>query len=295
MKILIYSFISAAILFGGLNYAWAVSEPEILSIYYPYYTAAAPVSFFNDNAMIMFYGPEEAVTLNLVIQPEPDRNLEQYTAFSREQIKNVPDFKVEKESSEVYSGVKFASAINNFKRNGLYLRSKCVWTVHNKHAYVMTFAAPERLFDKYLKTAEDIFASFKLSPLSISVPADFVPRSSIMMGFGESTSEGFRINFNIIVKPETGMSLEEFTEFSKSEASKIPGFTILKEGYETFGGAKFFSVVHKFKQNQISLKARSAWSLKDKKVYILTYTSTEKAYEKYAADIDYLCKKFIIK
>jgi hypothetical protein len=159
----------------------------------------------------------------------------------------------------------------------------------------MTYAAPDKIFDKHLKTAEAIFASLKLSPASLEIPAGFVPQNSIIMGFGESTPEEFRVNFNIIVKPEEKKTLEEFTEFSKSETSKIPDFSILKEGYETFGGVKFFSVVYKLKQSGIQLKARSVWSIANKKVYILTYTSTEGAYDKFAADIEYLCKNFIVK
>lgn len=299
MKSLIYVLILSVVLLSGLNYACAAPEqpavPEVLTVSYPHYEAKVPVSFFNNNAMVMFYGPEDAVTLNIVIQPEAERNLEQYTAFSKEQIKNLPDFKVESEGFETFNGVKFAAAMNSFKRDGISLKSKGVWTVYNKNAYIMTYAAPGNLFDKYLKTAEAIFASLKLSPLSIEVPAGFVPKNSIIMGFGESTPEEFRVNFNVIVKPEEKKTLEEFTEFSKSETSKIPDFKILEEGYKTYGGVKFFSVVYKLKQSGIQLKARSLWSIADKKVYILTYTSTEGVFEKYAADIEYMCKNFIVR
>lgn len=299
MKSLIYVFILSFVLLSGFNYACAAPQQsttqEVLTITYPHYEAKVPVSFFNDNAMVMFYGPEDAVTINIVIQPEAERNLEQYTAFSKEQIKNLPDFKVENEGFETFNGVKFATALNNFKRNGMSLKSRGVWTVHNKRAYVMTYAAPDKLFDKHLKTAEAIFASLKLSPASLEIPADFVPVNSLVMGFGESTPEEFRVNFNVIVKPEVKKTLEEFTEFSKSETSKIPDFTIFKEGYETYGGVKFFSVIYGLKQAGVKLKARSVWTIVNKKVYILTYTSTESAFEKYAADIEYLCKNFIVK
>ncbi|HPG57558.1 MAG TPA: DcrB-related protein [Candidatus Wallbacteria bacterium] len=295
MKFFIYALCFAALAVFGFGHAYASTEAEILSISYPHYEAKVPVTFFSDNAMVMFYGPEEAVTFNMVIQPEPDRNLEQYTAFSKEQIKNLPDFKVENEGFETYNGVKFATALNNFKRDAMNLKSKGVWTVFNKKAYVLTYTAPAASFEKYLKTADAAFASFKTSPLSITMPKDFVPQNSIMMGFGESTPEEFRINFNIIVKPEAEKTLEEFTEFSKKEASKIPGFTILKEGYETYGGVKYFSVIHKFKQGEVPLKARSVWTITNKKVYILTYTSTEGSFSKYEADIESLCKNFSVK
>jgi hypothetical protein len=292
---LIYLFSIAFIVLSGFNYAYATTEAEVLKINYPHYDAKVPVSFFSDNAMVMFYGPEDGVTLNMVIQPEAERNLEQYTAFSKEQIKGMPDFKVENEGFETFNGVKFASAVNNFKREGMSLKSKGVWTIFNKKAYVMTFTAPDESFEKYMKTADSIFASLKLTPLSIDMPADFIPANSLIMGFGESTPEEFRINFNIIVKPEAGKTLEEFTDFSKKEAVKIPGFTIVKEGYETYGGVKFFSVIHKFSQNNVSLKARSIWTIANKKVYIITYTATEGSFEKYAGDIESLCKTFSVK
>lgn len=293
MKSSIHIIIAIAIILLSFNYAFATGE--VLTIAYPHYEAKVPVSFFGDDAMIMFYGPGEGVTFNAVIQPEPDRNLEQYTAFSKEQIKALPDFKVEKESFETFNGVKFATAVNNFKRDGMNLKSKGVWTIFEKKAYVLTYTAPEAVFETHLKQADAIFGSFKLSPLAIEMPAEFIPENSLMMGFGESTPEEFRINFNIIVKPEANRTLEEFTEFSKAEAKKIPGFTIEKEGYETYGGVKFFSVVHKFKQNDIALKARSVWTIAKKKVYIITYTATEGAYEKFAGDIESLCRNFVVK
>jgi|GEM_PF-3517570 len=296
MKTLITSLgIASMIIMLAGGAVYATEEISAFSFDYPYYSLKAPVSFFDDNALIMIYGPEEAVSINVIVQPEPDRNLEQYTAFSREQIKNLPDFKVEKEGIETINGVKFAFAMNNFKRDGASIKSKGIWTVFNKKAFVITYTAPEASFEKYLKTVESVFASFSPEPMKLSVPEAFVPKNSLIMGFGASTPEEFRINFNVIVKPEENKTLEQFTDFSKEEAKKIPGFTILSEGNEIYGGVKYYNVVHKFKQNALGLKARSAWAVSDKKVYIITYTSTEAAFDKYSKDIDYLCKSFVIK
>ncbi len=271
----------------------ASASANDFTLNYPAYTLKVPTSFMTVDSMVMIYGPEPMTTFNLITNPETEKNLEQYTAFSKEQIKGIPDFKVEKEGFETYNGVKFASAVNKFKSEDMTLRSKGVWTIQNKKAHVMTYTAGDASFDKYLKDAEGMFAGFDIANSALKVPAGFAGENSIVMVFGETINE-FRINFNVIVKAEKEKTLEQYTAYSKEEVKKVPDFKIEKEGYETYNGVKFYSMTSKMVNNDVKLKAKSAWTIIDGKAYILTYTSTEGAFDKYLRDAESMMNNFSI-
>ena len=258
---------------------------------YPAYALKVPASFMTGDSMLMIYGPEPLVTFNLITNPELEKNLEQYTAYSREQIKGIPDFKIEKEGFETYNGVKFATAVNKFKSEDTMLRSKGAWTIQNKKAHVMTYTAGDASFDKYVKDAEAMFGGFDIANTSLKVPAGFCGENSIVMVFGETINE-FRINFNVIVKTEKDKNLEQYTAYSKEEVKKVPDFKIEKEGYETYNGVKFYSMTSKMINNDVKLKAKSSWTIIDGKAYILTYTSTEAAFDKYIKDAEAMMNNF---
>jgi len=271
--------------------AFASANEFVLN--YPAYTLKIPVSFMASDSMLMIYGPEPMTTFNLIINPELEKNLEQYTIFSKAQIKGIPDFKVEKEGYETYNGVKFATAVNKFKSEEFMLRSKGVWTIQNKKAHVMTYTAAEASFDKYIKDAESMFGGFDIANLTFKVPATFSGENSIVMVFGETINE-FRINFNVIVKAEKEKNLEQYTAYSKEEVKKVPDFKIAKEGYETYNGVKFYSMTSDMVNSGVKLKAKSSWTIVDGKVYILTYTSTEAAFDKYLKGAEAMMNNFAI-
>lgn len=293
MKLLVNVLIVVLVILWYANFSFAITNDNFF-INHSNYEFSIPMSFLGDDAVLMFYGPTDNVNFNIIIQSEPNRNLEEYTKFSKEQVQQIPDFKIEKESYETYNGNKFAVAVNSFKKDNVNFKSKGMWTIYNKKAYVLTYTATDDIFDKYLKDAENIFKSFKISPCSISIPKEFTPDNNLIMVFGETT-QNFRINFNIIVNKITQKTLEEFTEFSKAEAKKIPGFEIIKEGYETYNKVKFYTATQKLMQNNIKLMAKSIWTVNNQKAYIITYTSTENEYPKYEKEINELCKSFKIK
>jgi len=127
-----------------------------------------------------------------------------------------------------------------------------------------------------------------------SLPSSFMTEDSPVIIFGPAEGD-FRINVNFLVQKTDGKTLEEFTKLSQEQLKSFPESKVIKEGYETINGAKFYSVTATFKKETYVLKAKTAWAVTDGKAYVITYTATEQTFDKYLKDAETMFSTFAIK
>lgn len=268
------------------------SDPETFTIKHPRCELNAPKSFFGEESMIVIYGPESGVSFNIITHPESTKSLKEYAEFSKEQAR-LGGFKNVFEGEADYNNTRFAYQIYSFRDGRDELKAKCFWTLRNKSAFILTYTAPEGLFEKYLKESEALMEGFEIDPPSIKIPDSFVSKNrSLIVLSGEKTGD-FQTNINVIIEKET-KPYQEFIKDSK-EGLKNSETTFLAEGFEIFRGSRFYSAIHEFKSGDLMLKAKSTWTLQNGVAYILTYTSLKTSYEKQENNVEQIFKNFSIK
>ncbi|MEZ7891389.1 MAG: DcrB-related protein [Candidatus Wallbacteria bacterium] len=161
----IFSIMALAALLLNFAPAAYAADNQSFNFKHPLYEVKVPEGFMSEDSPVMIFGPTDGdfrVNVNILVMDEKEKNLEQYTQFSLDQMKTVPDVKVIKEGYETYNGVKFYSVVAGFKQNNIAVTTKTIWTISNAKAYVLTYTSNEKLYEKHLKDAETIFSSFAL-------------------------------------------------------------------------------------------------------------------------------------
>ena len=93
----------------------------------------------------------------------PPMDMEQYREFFlKEARKNLPDFKLIKQTDTDFAGRKACLTIYSARAYNTVMKGRVIRFIDGNLAYNLTYSASEDSFDKYLPQAEAIIGSFRL-------------------------------------------------------------------------------------------------------------------------------------
>jgi hypothetical protein len=133
----------------------------------------------------------------------------------------------------------------------------------------------------------------------IDYPADWSVRENIMgavvvfLSPRESTSDNFLENVNIIVQ-DNSMTLEEYTNISLAQLPQyVSDLEIISSERTTLGGNPAYKVVFTGVYNNSNrLEWMQVWTMKDNKVYLITYTAQPQSFSKYLPQVQHMFDSF---
>jgi serine/threonine-protein kinase len=98
-----------------------------------------------------------------------------------------------------------------------------------------------------------------------------------------SDSDLFREKLSVTVEDlTTPLSLNEYTKLAKEQIIRLnPGAKIISERETTLGARAAYSIVYSVREAPNNLQKMETWTLKDFKVYSLTYEAEADKYNKY--------------
>jgi len=113
----------------------------------------------------------------------------------------------------------------------------------------------------------------------------------------EGSSDKFSENFNIIVGDLSAqpMTLSEYTELTITEVEEaVEGFNIIGSEATVLSGNEAHKIIFTGRMPPYSLKWLQIWTIKEDKVYLLTYTAEPDEFDKYLGDIQIMIDSFEI-
>lgn len=167
----------------------------------------------------------------------------------------------------LFTGGFIASAIAlGFGIKTVFFNSSNIPLVQYKNSdYGMTIAYPESwdMQESSAKILPDVIAKF-ISPQ-------------------ESESDPFQEQISVTVEDlASALSLDEYTKSAKEQIVRLnPGAKIISEKKMTLGSRAAYNIVYSVKEAQKSLQKMETWTLKDFKVYSVTYEAEADKYSEY--------------
>ena len=104
--------------------------------------------------------------VNMIIQDLSAYNfdLDQYVSLSKNQfITGIPGSKFIKDERSKNAAYEYHTFVVEADIKNMSLKMKQIYFIKNKHAYILTFTSLKSEYDNYVKTADEILNSFKLT------------------------------------------------------------------------------------------------------------------------------------
>ncbi len=117
----------------------------------------------------------------------------------------------------------------------------------------------------------------------------------------ENPTEQFLENLNVVIEPlptdKSSISLEDYNVAGVEQLKKMfPGITVASKEESTLAGnpaiKSVYSYVTAAHGAPLHLKLEQVVTMKDSKIYILTYTATEENYDKYLPLVQEMVNSF---
>jgi hypothetical protein len=119
---------------------------------------------------------------------------------------------------------------------------------------------------------------------SIIPPEGWTEGSGLMgcfMVFTGPMEEGFTVNFNVNVQPETRPSREGMPETKRALARVLNGYVLMDEGFVTIDGREASFLSSAFDMPAGKVQNLQYFITTGKKVYVVTFTASQAVFEKY--------------
>ena len=125
-------------------------------------------------SLVAFVSPRESESdsfmenVNLLLEnTPPDTSLEKYNSYGLEMLKKVvTDFNIIESNDTTLGGLPASNMIYTGRMGEFNLKYFQVWTLKDGKAYVCTYTADQKSFDKYLPVAKNVIDSLKFSSAS---------------------------------------------------------------------------------------------------------------------------------
>ncbi len=110
----------------------------------------------------------------------------------------------------------------------------------------------------------------------------------------EKGKDDFAESVNILIQDmkENPVTLQQYTDGSVKDIKKLTNANIESSEDVMFGGLNGHKIVYSNLAKSINYKKMSVYTIKDGKVYLLTYTAKSDTYSKYSDKIEEVVKSF---
>ncbi len=110
----------------------------------------------------------------------------------------------------------------------------------------------------------------------------------------EKDKDDFAESVNLLIQDmkDTPVTMQQYTEGSEKDIKKLTNANIESSEDVTFGGLNGHKIVYSSTAKSINFKKMSVYTMKDGKVYLLTYTAKSDSYSKFINKIEEVVKSF---
>ncbi|MBW4507455.1 MAG: protein kinase [Scytonematopsis contorta HA4267-MV1] len=113
----------------------------------------------------------------------------------------------------------------------------------------------------------------------------------------EANSDLYQENINLIIHdlPENSRELQQFTQSNLDDIKQSSDVKILEQGETQLANQNAYQVIYTIKEDKIDVQRLQVWTIKDNKVYIITYAADINQYNQYLNTAQKMISSFDIK
>ena len=152
---------------------------------------------------------------------------------------------------------------------------------------------PTSGFSSYENPIQGIKVNY---PFDWSIKENIGVVAVVFLSSKSGSSDQFQENVNIIVQDisSESITLKKYTESNMDDIKKNPDASLIDSGEMTLGGSPGYKVVYSAKKSPFNLQVFQAWTIKNSKIYLISYTAEVSKYQDHLNSVTQMLNSFEI-
>ena len=152
---------------------------------------------------------------------------------------------------------------------------------------------PTSGFSSYENPIQGIKVNY---PFDWSIKENIGVVAVVFLSSKSGSSDQFQENVNIIVQDisSESITLKKYTESNMDDIKKNPDASLIDSGEMTLGGSPGYKVVYSAKKSPFNLQVFQAWTIKNSKIYLISYTAEVSKYQDHLNSVIQMLNSFEI-
>jgi len=240
-------------------------------------------------------------------------SLDDYTKLNLAQLKT-PNFQLLESTKTTLGGLPATRIVYSDKdETGLETKQMMVWTVSDKHAYIVAYTAMPETYSSHISTVQKMIGSFEIigikqEELDLSAFNEFVTYQDPVKGYKleypkgwteikldmptvdltivsplENNFDSFTENFVIGTLSVPFQNLNDYSRITVEKMKMRPSFSLIEDIETTLAGIPAHKIVYTEIEPNFNIEVQSImlWTLKDNTGYLIGFVTEPDKYSAY--------------